>query len=349
MPNYQKLTIEAERALLDQQVKAIEEIDSKLKTKDIAQGPKASLEEARRKRVVEIGQAIDKVLNACDVAEHNNRVYCQYISDAHAAAKLQMDQLEPLVQGLERAWNDRLALGVIQFVGQVEVWAKRLKTDDEELRSMKMVDEYRGNGWKTSITAALKYAPDRAGEFATRDKNRLAGIELSTKVAGQRNRVGEYVTRAQALQKTASALGDKAMGVQKDLGKLRDELIDYAEKVEKDANGLLGEIVSTTAQVDRIVKAALGVKTPNKETYKPALLFEPKIDVFIKDCKGTIKTMRVVYGEESKKGVSLGERYSKLPLQRADTAIKKLEAATEGFVKNSAAIRKVIEVGKKFK
>jgi len=349
MPNYQKLTIEAERALLDQHVKAIEELDAKLKTPNIAQGPKASLEEGRRKRVVEIGQAIDKVLNACDVAENNNRVYCQYIADGHAAAKVEMDKLEPLVHGLETAWNDRLALGVVQLAGQVESWAKKLKTDDEELRAMKMVDEYRGNGWKLTITAALKYVPDRAGAFATRDKNRLAGIELSTKVVPQRNRVVEYVTRAEALQKTVAALGDKAMGVEKNLGKLRDELIDYAEKTEKDVNELLGEITGTTNQVDRIVKTALGVKAPNKDTYKPALLFEPKIDAFIKDCKGKIKTMRVVYGEESKKGVSLGERYSKLPLQRADTAIKKLESATEAFVKNTVAVRKVIEVGKKFK
>jgi hypothetical protein len=349
MPNYQKLTIKAEEALLNQLTKKIEDVDAKLNTKGIAEGPKGSLQEQRGKLVTQIGQAIDKVVNACDVAEHNNRVYCKYIVDAHEAAKDEMNRLQPLLTSLEHAWDDGEGFRLNHAVGQVETWAKRLKTDDEELRAVNMVEEYRGNGWKVAITEGLKYATDRAGAFAEREKNRLDGIALSTKVVGSRNRVNEYLERAHAMQKTATQVLAKAMGEKKDLGKMRDELIDFAAKTEKSIGLLLGEFTGTINQLDRLVKTVLGTKVPNKDTFKPALLFEPKIDVFLKDAKGKAKTYRVLYNEEAKKTAGLGERYTKVPLASADAAIKKLEAAIEDFPKKAMPLRKVIELSKKFK
>ena len=323
MPNYSKLTIEANRAVLNQKLAPIKDIEKKLKDTKLTESAKLQLQSQRANLVPELGPAVDKVLSACDIAENNNRVYCQYIVDGHEAAKAEMAKLEPLLKRLETAWDDKVAFVFTRTIGQIEVWANRLKTDDTEFRAVKMVEEYRGNGWKMAVTEALTYVPDRRGAFETREKNRLDGIALSTGVVGQRTRVGEYVVRAQAMQKTAEMLSDKDQGEPKDFAKIREEAIDFADSVEKQVAQLTGEITSTIAQMERLVKTAMGSKVLNKDSYKPALLFEPKIDAFVKDTKGKAKTMRIQLGELVKKvGVNgMKDRYFKPQHDRADKAI----------------------------
>jgi hypothetical protein len=349
MPNYKALTITAECAILDQKIQQIKDVDSKLNTKDIAEGPKQSLTQQKNLLAGQIGQAIDKVLAACDVAEQNNRDYCQYMVDGHRAAKVEMDKIDPLLKRLEIAWDDRAAFVLTHAVGQVEEWETKLKKDDEALRAVKMVDEYRGNGWKTSVNGGLPYAKDRAAAFATREKNRQTGIEMSTAAVQQRARVFEYVTRAKALQKTASALLDHAMGAEKNYVKIRDEMIDFVNKLEKTVNEYSGQFLSTKAQMDRLIKTALAVKAPTKDTYKPVLLFEPKIEPFLKELRGKAKTMKIEFGEESKKVQVKGmpDRYFKPQLARADTLIKQFDKGYADFEKALIPMRKLIEVGKK--
>jgi len=351
MPNYKALTIEAECKVLDQKVKLIKELDAKLKTPEIAEGPKASLQKQRLVLVGEIGGAIDRVLSGCDVAENNNQVYCNFILTTHQSAKSEMAKVEPIVKKLETAWDDKLGFFLTHTVGQVKQWSLSLNKDDAELRSVKMVGEYRGNGWKTSVTDALPYAPDRKPAFLAREKNRQEGIQHSTKCVGSRDRVREYVTRAEALEKTAQMLLQKEMGEKKDFAKIRAEAIDLADQVVKDSGFLVGQLEGTSNQVKEKVKTIQGVKVLTKDTYKPLLLLEPKMDSLLKEAKGKAKTMRIQLGEQAKKVQVKGmeDRYFKPQHVRAETAIKKLEVAIENYIKELAMGRKLIEMGKKAK
>ncbi len=343
MPNYKPLTITAEVATLDKKLQSIKDVDEKLKKSNTP-----PLQQERAKLVTEIGQSVDKILAGADVAESNNRAYCDYIVQGHDAAKQMMDKMPEVLKRLETAWDDKLAFMLNQIVGQITMWKKKLEQDDKELRAVKMVDEYRGNGWKISITSALTYVPDRTGAFQTREKNRQDGIQLSTTVVGKRDRIGEYVTRAEAMEKGAAALLDKNMGADKDYLKLRDELFDFADSTEKDVLDRVGQLDGTLANANTKLKNALGVKVQTKDSVKPLLLIEPKLDSLLKDCKGRVKTLRTLAAELAKRAPVTDKRF-KAPYDRANAAIGKLETKIDEYVKGLLPARKLIEQGKKLK
>ncbi|MCC6590344.1 MAG: hypothetical protein IT168_26865 [Bryobacterales bacterium] len=352
MPNYKPLTIEAEVQILDRMIEVIGKTDEQVRTRRKADGPKDSLD--RAKLVSEIGQAIDKVLQACDVAESNNLTYCKYITDAHAAAKLEMAKLDPIIKKLETAWDDKVAHALTYTIGQITQWRQKLTQDDEEFGAVKML-EYRGNSWATSVRKALAYAPNRTTALQTHENNRQAGIQRLNQVKGQRTRVTEYVTRAQAFKKTAEMLFQKEIGNKKNFAAIREECIDMAEAMEKASSEYTGQLITKADSMKQKIQAFERLferlKVVTKEHYIPVMLMEPTLDDLTKKVKGTIKTMRIQLTEQMKKVSVKGmeDRYYKPQFVRAETAIEKLKAALVTFDKEIAPGRELIAKGKKAK
>lgn len=354
MPNYKKLTIANDSTVLDGRVKAIAQVEKMLQGKDIAAGPKQSLQSERMKLITEIRNGVDKVLLGCDDAERNNRDFCQFLSDAHKTAKQYMDKLPTILKMLETKYEDKLAFLMLRVVGQIEEQVTLMQKETEEILGSGMINDYRDNGWPKSVRAALAYVPERKDAFLLREKNREEGIGLGNTANASKLKVKEYLVRALAMRKTAESLLNAEMGVQKELLQVRKEVADFTTRVEKDVKGLLGEAEGTTTNMNNYVKQAMGVKTVTKDTYKIVLQYEPKIESFSKKLKAKAKTLRIEFGEEAKKALALGPKGMDDPqlkpqLMRADSAIKQLEKEVDAFIKETGPFKKVVEMGKRLK
>jgi hypothetical protein len=130
MPNYRALTILAELVTLDKELEGVAKVEKLLQNKDIAEGPKNSIEERRKGHLARIGQAVDRVLLACDVAEANNQAYCQYMLDVHLEAKGEMDKIQMLLPQLEKAWDTNKAIALRNAADEVMALSEKLHDDD---------------------------------------------------------------------------------------------------------------------------------------------------------------------------------------------------------------------------
>ncbi|HTX34773.1 MAG TPA: hypothetical protein VME43_07125 [Bryobacteraceae bacterium] len=351
MPNYKPLTIGAEVAILDARLESIKGADGQLESKPLDEKARFVLVRKRSQLAVQIGEAVDKVLAACDVAEQNNRIFCHYMEETHSKAKSEMATIENLLPQIEKAVDAEKVKALNSAAEKVVDWRDDLKKDDEQLRALGMVEQYRGNLWTESVRQALPYVKDRAGAFALRLNNRKKGMVISTEAVGRKNRVDEYVTRAGAMRKTARMRVEQHLGEAKDFEKIEKQAISFANSVKLEVDRLGDELHGTQQSLNNYLKTIEKVKAPTKETYVPILLFEPKLDRFLKDCNGRVKTMQIQLRENVKKLLGGGEKAQSIKphYEHAAEALGDLKVELEEFDESVLKARKQIEKGKKFK
>jgi hypothetical protein len=287
MPDYKQLTVKADFRILGELLTKLEKIDTDIADKKTPEVKKSELKLQKKQLVGQVGPLVDRVLQGCDVAEWNNQTSCKYMKLVHEKAKVDINNLNDKANELQKNWNEKVASEFKQLALALPGWQLSLKTDDQKLLAVDMVENYRNNGWKTKVEQALAYAPEKKAAVEQRLANRENGIKLSTETKALSLRVGEYVQRAAALQKTVHMLEAKSFGMKENRTKLEKEATEFV-------NSTIDSVTKLRQSVGQRTKTAMEsakIKKLDQKIYKDLAQVESNVAAALKELKGKKKTV----------------------------------------------------------